>query len=203
MGRQSPGYRIRLLDADDDEAEEGEVCIALDPAPTGLMRGYQNDDGTIRAARPAAVYRTGDVGVARCRRLHHLCRPRRRCVQSLRLPHQPVRAGKRADRASRGGRGGGGAGARSDAARGAEGLCHRWPPASTPDRATALSIFRHLRERLAPFKRVRRIEFAELPKTISGKIRRVELRRTEEELAAEHRRADAEFREEDFPELAR
>ena len=49
-----------------------------------------------------------------------------------------------------------------------------------PDRATALSIFRHLRERLAPFKRVRRIEFSDLPKTISGKIRRVELRRTEQ-----------------------
>jgi acetyl-CoA synthetase len=72
-----------------------------------------------------------------------------------------------------------------------------------PDRDTALSIFRHLRERLAPFKRVRRIEFSDLPKTISGKIRRVELRRTEQALAAEHRRAEGEFREEDFPELAR
>ena len=47
---------------------------------------------------------------------------------------------------------------------------------STPDRATALSIFQHLRETLAPFKRVRRLEFTDLPKTISGKIRRVELR---------------------------
>jgi acetyl-CoA synthetase len=72
----------------------------------------------------------------------------------------------------------------------------------TADRATALSIFRHLRERLAPFKRVRRLEFSELPKTISGKIRRVELRQTEERLAKEGRRAAGEFREEDFPELA-
>jgi acetyl-CoA synthetase len=70
-----------------------------------------------------------------------------------------------------------------------------------PDRDTALSIFRHLRERLAPFKRVRRIAFSDLPKTISGKIRRVELRRTEQQLAAEQRRAEGEFREEDFPEL--
>ncbi len=52
------------------------------------------------------------------------------------------------------------------------------------DRATALSIFRHIRDRLAPFKRVRRLEFANLPKTISGKIRRVELRREEEVRAA-------------------
>ena len=52
-------------------------------------------------------------------------------------------------------------------------------PGHAPDRTTALSIFRHCRATLAPFKRVRRLEFAELPKTISGKIRRVELRRAE------------------------
>ena len=47
-----------------------------------------------------------------------------------------------------------------------------------PDADTALSIYTHLQERLAPFKRIRRLEFVkELPKTISGKIRRVELRR--------------------------
>ncbi len=69
------------------------------------------------------------------------------------------------------------------------------------DRDVALSIFRHLRERLAPFKRIRRIEFSELPKTISGKIRRVELRQTEERLAKDGTRPPDEFREEDFPEL--
>jgi acetyl-CoA synthetase len=69
------------------------------------------------------------------------------------------------------------------------------------DRDTALSIFRHIRDRLAPFRRVRRLEFANLPKTISGKIRRVELRREEEVRAAAGSRTQAEFREEDFPEL--
>ena len=69
------------------------------------------------------------------------------------------------------------------------------------DRATALSIFQHIRDRLAPFKRVRRLEFANLPKTISGKIRRVELRREEEVRAAAGSRTEGEFREEDFPEL--
>jgi acetyl-CoA synthetase len=67
-----------------------------------------------------------------------------------------------------------------------------------PDRATALSIFQHVRARLAPYKRVRRLEFTDLPKTISGKIRRVELRHAE---AGRAGRAPAEFREEDFPEL--
>jgi acetyl-CoA synthetase len=72
---------------------------------------------------------------------------------------------------------------------------------SSPDRATALSIFRHIRRHLAPYKRIRRIEFAELPKTISGKIRRVELRRAEESRAGATTRGTAEFWEEDFPEL--
>ena len=48
-----------------------------------------------------------------------------------------------------------------------------------PDEATARAILSFTRERLAPYKRIRRLEFAELPKTISGKIRRVELRQAE------------------------
>ena len=69
------------------------------------------------------------------------------------------------------------------------------------NRDTALSIFRHVRAHLAPYKRVRRLEFAELPKTISGKIRRVELRTVEAARRAESRRVAGEFWEEDFPEL--
>ena len=38
----------------------------------------------------------------------------------------------------------------------------------------------YARDHLAPYLKVRRVEFYELPKTISGKIRRVELRRREE-----------------------
>ncbi len=60
MGRAAPGYRIRLVDTEDNDAEEGQVAIALDPAPAGLMRGYQQDDGTI-AGLSGAVYHTGDV----------------------------------------------------------------------------------------------------------------------------------------------
>jgi acetyl-CoA synthetase len=68
----------------------------------------------------------------------------------------------------------------------------------------ALSIFRHQQTRLAPFKRIRRIELvAELPKTISGKIRRVQLRRLEQDDDRDNSMRGAEFREEDFPELQR
>ena len=69
-----------------------------------------------------------------------------------------------------------------------------------PDSDTAESILRHAREHLAPYKRVRRLEFTDLPKTISGKIRRVELRTAEQERGSDVR-ADGEFREEDFPDL--
>jgi acetyl-CoA synthetase len=64
-----------------------------------------------------------------------------------------------------------------------------------PTRETALSILRHSREQLAPYKRIRRIEFYELPKTISGKIRRVELRTREQDDAG------GGWSEADFPEL--
>ena len=67
---------------------------------------------------------------------------------------------------------------------------------------TALSIFKHLHTHLAPFKRIRRIELVtELPKTISGKIRRVQLRRLEHDDNREDALRGVEFREEDFPEL--
>ena len=53
-------------------------------------------------------------------------------------------------------------------------------PGHAADRVTAAAIFEHVRNRLSPYKRVRRIEFGELPKTASGKIRRVELRNARE-----------------------
>jgi acetyl-CoA synthetase len=37
MGLALPGYRIRTVDADDRDASEGEVCVELDPRPTGLV----------------------------------------------------------------------------------------------------------------------------------------------------------------------
>jgi acetyl-CoA synthetase len=70
-----------------------------------------------------------------------------------------------------------------------------------PSPEVALSIFRHSRKVLAPYKRVRRLEFTELPKTISGKIRRAQLRNSEARRVSGER-MQSEFREEDFPELA-
>jgi acetyl-CoA synthetase len=65
----------------------------------------------------------------------------------------------------------------------------------------AQELLRFVRVRLAPYKRIRRIEFTELPKTLSGKIRRVELRKREDELRATGARGELEFWEQDFPAL--
>ena len=66
----------------------------------------------------------------------------------------------------------------------------------SPDGEIARSILMPVRGRVSPYKRVRFIEFRELPKTVSGKVRRVELREPAAERAA-HRDAH-EFREEDL-----
>jgi acetyl-CoA synthetase len=71
-----------------------------------------------------------------------------------------------------------------------------------PDGETARSILEHVSGRVSAYKRIRRIEFAPLPKTISGKIRRVELRTAEQQRAAGTTRRAQEFWEEDFPGLA-
>ena len=72
---------------------------------------------------------------------------------------------------------------------------------TAPSRELARDIFAFVRGKLAPYKRIRRIEFADLPKTISGKIRRVQLRAREEEQRSKGARSEWEFFEEDFPEL--
>ena len=199
MGRPAPGYQIRLVDTEDNAADEGQVSIALDPAPAGLMRGYQQEDGTI-ARLTGAVYHTGDVAsrdadgyltyVGRADDIFKASDYRISPfeLESVLIEHPAV--------------------AEAAVVPAPDPMRLAIPKAyvslvgsAAPDRATALSIFQHLRERLAPFKRVRRLEFADLPKTISGKIRRVELRRTEEDRASTGTREAGEFREEDFPEL--
>src|SRR5271165_307577 len=201
MGRTMPGYRILLLDPDDRDTEEGEICVALDPRPTGLMQGYQNDDGTNRPLT-GTVYRTGDVGardadgyITYVGRADDVFKASDYRISPFELESVLIEHAAVAEAAVV---------PAPDPLRLAVPKAYVILAAGVaPDRDTALAIFRHVRERLAPFKRIRRIEFSDLPKTISGKIRRVELRRTEQQLATENRRADSEFREEDFPELAR
>ena len=173
-----------LLDPDGAEVEEGEIAIALDPAPTGLMQGYFGEDGVLQVPE-GSFYRTGDVGLRNADgsltyvgRADDVFKSSGYRISPFELESVLVEHSAVAEAA----------------------IVPSPDPVRTalpkafivlaeghqPTAETASAIFAHLRERLAPYKRVRRIEFSELPKTISGKIRRVELRRLE----AARRQAD-------------
>ncbi len=195
MGRPLPGYRVALLDAAAAPQKEGEICLMLQPRPTGLMQGYQGESGVLSAGE--AVYRSGDVAtidddgyltyVGRAddvfKSSDYRISPFE--LESMLIEHPAV--------------------AEAAVVPSPDPIRLAVPKAylvlasgHAPDRATALSIFRHCRTALAAFKRVRRLEFADLPKTISGKIRRVELRRAETANRRGGRRGALEFWEEDF-----
>ena len=194
MGRPLPGYDVRLVDPDGAEAEEGEIALSLDPPPLGLMQGYLQEDGTLRPPE-GGLYRTGDVAlrnpdgtltyVGRAddvfKSSGYRISPFE--LESVLIEHEAV--------------------AEAAVVPSPDPTRTALPKAFVllaagfePDAATARSIFAHLRGRLAPYKRVKRLEFADLPKTISGKIRRVELRRLEAGRRGRNERGDAEFLDE-------
>jgi acetyl-CoA synthetase len=207
MGRALPGYPVVLVDPVTGAAgAEGEICLDLARRPLGLMTGYRSDPERDAAAMSGGFYHTGDVAsrdddgyltyVGRTddvfKASDYRISPFE--LESVLIEHEavaeaavvpsphPVRLAVPK--------------AYVTLAAGA---------AASPD--TALAILAYARERLPPYKRVRRLEFADLPKTISGKIRRVELRAQE---TARHGgdapppagpRGVTEFWEEDFPGL--
>jgi acetyl-CoA synthetase len=199
MGRPLPGYRVALLDSDGAEQVEGEICLLLDPPPVGLMQGYQADDGALLPLS-GPVYRTGDVAMrdgggylTYVGRADDVFKASDYRISPFELESVLIESAAVAEAAVV---------PSPDPIRAAVPKAFIvLAPGHAPERATALAIFRHLRSSLAPFKRVRKIEFADLPKTISGKIRRSELRRIEAAARASGERGESEFWEEDFPEL--
>ncbi|HTR03636.1 MAG TPA: AMP-binding protein [Thermoanaerobaculia bacterium] len=198
MGRPLPGYDIALLDEDGRPAKEGEIAIHLEPRPAPMMAGYDGDPERNATVLGGAYYRTSDTAyrddagylwyVGRSddvfKSADYRISPFE--LESALLEHDAV----------------------------AEAACIPSPdpvrlcvpkavvvlkPGWDASRETASSILAFARRRLAPFQRVRRLEFAALPKTISGKIRRVELRATENERRARGERGSHEFWEEEFP----
>jgi acetyl-CoA synthetase len=208
MGRPLPGYTVALVDLFTGEpAAEGEICLDLSDRPLGLMTGYRGDPGMNAEAMRGGYYHTGDV--ATCDDDGYLTYVGRTDdvfkasdyrispfeLESVLIEHEAV--------------------AEAAVVPSPDPLRLAVPKAyvtlvagAEPSADTALSIFAYARGRLAPYKRVRRLEFGELPKTISGKIRRVELRDQETGRlgpaappAPAGVRGVTELWEEDFPDL--
>ncbi len=189
MGRPLPGYDPVLLDPDGHPAAEGELALRLDPRPVGLMQGYLGDPGRTGAATHGGFYRTGDVA-RRDEDGHYWYVGRADDVfksSDYRISPFELESALIEFEAV----------AEAAVVPAPDPVRLTVPKAYialragyAPDEETARRIFRYARERLAPYQRIRRLEFFELPKTISGKIRRVELRRHAET------GSEDEFREE-------
>lgn len=202
MGRPLPGYRVNLLDPDGLVVEEGEIALQLDPPPLALMTGYADNPAATADAMRDNHYRTSDVAsrtadgyftyVGRAddvfKSSDYRLSPFE--LESILIEHEAIAEAAVVPSPDA---------LRLSVPKAFISLRHGYTIG--PD--IARSLFAFSRERLAPYKRIRRIEFAELPKTISGKIRRVDLRRQEEkrEQGPATGRGTTEFWEEDFPEL--
>jgi acetyl-CoA synthetase len=198
MGRPLPGYRVVLLDEAGQEADEGELCLDLSQRPLGLMVGYQDSEEKTREVMRDGFYRTGDTAmrdadgyitfVGRAddvfKSSDYRISPFE--LESVLMEHEAV--------------------AEVAVIPSPDPVRLSVPKAFLILRAgyepgpdLARSIFAFTREHLAPYKRVRRIEFVtELPKTISGKIRRTQLRAGEREVRATSGRSQGEFFEDEL-----
>ncbi|MDT0380395.1 AMP-binding protein [Streptomyces sp. DSM 42041] len=179
MGRPTPGFDVVLLDpATGEPADEGEICLRLDGPegrPVGLLTAYHGDPGRTAEAMAGGFYRTGDIAsrdadgyltyVGRSddvfKASDYKISPFE--LESALLEHEAVAEAAVVPSPDP---------VRLAVPKAYVVLAEGWEPGE----ATAKALFEHSRATLAPYKRLRVLEFAELPKTISGKIRRVELR---------------------------
>lgn len=204
MGKPLPGYDVVLLDPTTGaEGDDGELCLRLDPRPAGLMKGYFGDPAKTAEAFRDGYYHTGDMAsrdgngvityVGRgddvFKSSDYRLSPFE--LESVLIEHPAV--------------------AEAAVVPSPDPVKLSVPKAFVvlaaghqPGPEVAEDILRYCRDHLAPFKRIRRLEFAELPKTISGKIRRVELRRSEELRHGQSQTPaglGVEYSEADFPAL--
>ena len=192
MGKPLPGYSVVLLDSRSRETDEGEVALRLAPRPLGLMQGYLDDPARTAEVMAEGYYRTGDEARRDSDGYIHFVgrgddvfkssdyRISPFELESLLIEHDAV--------------------AEAAVVPSPDPVRLAVPKAFVVLRAgvaenaeTARSILEFCKKRLAPYKRIRRLEFGTLPKTISGKIRRVELRRHESERRAHGERLANEF----------
>ncbi len=193
MGRPLPGYQVALIDPEGRESSEGEVALKLTPArPIGLMVGYIDDAERTAAATAGGYYRTGDEASRDSNGYYHYVgrgddvfkssdyRISPFELESALIEHPAVAEAAVVPS--------------PDPVRTSVPKCFVVvKPGFTPSAELAREILQFVKGRLAPFKRIRILEFAELPKTISGKIRRVQLRGIERDRRAKGERGPLEF----------
>ncbi|MEV7084728.1 AMP-binding protein [Streptomyces sp. NPDC093085] len=178
MGRPTPGFRVELLDPVTGEpgAREGEISLVLADRPVGVMTGYHGDPELTERAMAGGYYRTGDIGsrdadgyityVGRSddvfKSSDYKISPFE--LESALLEHEAVAEAAVVPAPDP---------VRLAVPKAYVVLAEGWEPGP----GTAKALFAHSRAVLAPYQRIRKLEFADLPKTVSGKIRRIELRR--------------------------
>jgi acetyl-CoA synthetase len=198
MGRPLPGYRVVLADPVTSEvvsSTEGEICLDLTDRPVGLMVGYRDDAGRNEAAMAHGLYHTGDVAtidddgyITYVGRTDDVFKSSDYRISPFELESVLIEHPAVAEAAVV---------PAPDPVRLAVPKAYVALAAGhQPSPELAGQILAFCREHLSPYKRIRRLEFAELPKTVSGKIRRVDLRTAEHDRGEQ--RAAGEFREEDF-----
>src|SRR3954449_11210983 len=204
MGRPLPGVPVTLVEPVSgvpvEGPGEGEICLDLSRSPLPLMTGYLGDPERHAEAMAGGYYHTGDVAsidddgyVTYIGRTDDVFKASDYKISPFELESVLIEHPAVAEAAVV---------PAPDPIRLAVPKAYiALAPGHEPTKETAVSILRYARERLAPFQRVRRIEFFELPKTISGKIRRVELRGREESFTAGTGPAPDEWRDDDLPEL--
>jgi len=190
VGRPLPGYRLEF-------AANGEICVSLStrPRPVGLMLGYADEAMTGEVMREGR-YHTGDIAfpdedgyLTYVGRADDVFKAADYRISPFELESALIEHPAVAEAAVV---------PSPDPVRGSVPKAFILLAAGyAPSKELAFELFRFGRKRLAPYKRIRRLEFSHLPKTISGKIRRAELRQGEQKQAG----GTIEFREEDFPEL--
>ena len=205
MGRPLPGQPVVLVDpvsgARVDGVGEGEICFDLSVRPLSLMTGYQGDEERNAEAMAGGWYHTGDVAsmdedgyITYIGRTDDVFKASDFKISPFELESVLIEHPAVAEAAV--------VPAPDEVRLAVPKAYVLLAPGHEPTADTAKSILAYAREHLQPWQRVRRLEFADLPKTISGKIRRVELRAREEQLAHGQPAGDAhEWRDDMFPEL--
>jgi acetyl-CoA synthetase len=199
MGRPLPGVPVLLIDpVTGEETDEGEICLELSQAPRNLMTGYADDPERTADVMAGGLYHTGDIAsrgadgyITYIGRTDDVFKSSGYKISPFELESALITHPAVAEAAVVPARDE----TRSAVPKAYIALADGWEP----DAGTALQILTHARESLAPYLRVRRVEFSPLPKTASGKIRRAELRAREESAVG---RRNGEYRDGDFAELA-